>query len=65
VTNCNLASRSAGIRVAYGEDAANCTFQNPTIDSNWGVKVNVRSAGSVEDVLFSNIVMRTGLLTGH
>jgi parallel beta-helix repeat protein len=66
VTNCNLASHSAGIRVGYAEgESRNCTFQNLTIDSNCGLKVNVRTTGSVEDVLFSNIIMRTGLITGH
>ena len=65
VSNCTLAARSAGIRVGYEEGAKNCTFENLTIDANCGLKVNVRASGSVEDVLFSNIVMRTGLITGH
>ena len=65
VSNCTLAARSAGIRVGYEEGAKNCTFQNLTIDANCGLKVNVRAGGSVEDVLFTNIVMRTGLITGH
>ena len=66
VANCTLASRSAGIRVGYAAgDIRNCTFQNLVIDSNCGLKVNVRSNGSVEDVLFSNIILRTGLITGH
>lgn len=66
VANCTLASRSAGIRVGYAAgDIRNCTFQNLVIDSNCGLKVNVRGSGSVEDVLFSNFVLRTGLITGH
>ncbi|MGQ9633714.1 MAG: glycosyl hydrolase family 28 protein [Bryobacteraceae bacterium] len=65
VANCTLASRSAGIHVGYAAgDIRNCTFQNFVIDSNCGRKVNVRENGSVEDVLFSNIVLRTGLITG-
>ena len=65
VSNCTLAARSAGIRVGYEEGAKDCTFENLTIDANCGLKVNVRAGGSVEDVLFTNIVMRTGLITGH
>ena len=66
VSNCILSARSAGIRVGYsGGETRNCVFQNLVIDSNCGLKVNVRSGGVVEDVLFSDIVMGTGLITGH
>ena len=66
VTNCNLSARSAGIRVGYaGGDSRRCVFQNLTIEANCGLKVNARGGGSVEDILFSNITMRTGLITGH
>jgi polygalacturonase len=67
VANCVLSARSAGIRVGYsGGDTRNCVFQNLIIHtSNCGLKVNVRGGGVVEDVLFSDIVMRTGLITGH
>ena len=67
VTNCTLQSRSAGVRLGYGDGSIrNCTFQNLTIrESNRGLGVFVRDEGSVENVLFSNIVIRTRLHTGH
>jgi hypothetical protein len=66
VTNCNLLSRSSGIRVGYTKgDSRNLTFQNLTIHSNCGLKINVRGTGNVEDVLFSDIILRTELITGH
>jgi parallel beta-helix repeat protein len=66
VSNCTLAARSAGIRVGYDSgETRNCVFEDLTIDSNCGLKVNVRGSGSVEDVIFSNIIMRTRLITGH
>ncbi len=65
VSNCTLASRSAGIRVGYDAgEARNCLFQNITIDANCGVKVNVRGSGSVEDILFSNLAIRSGFVNG-
>ena len=67
VTNCTLQSRSAGIRVGYGDGPIrNCTFQNLTIrESNRGLGLFVRDAGSIENILFSNIIIRTRLHTGH
>ena len=66
VSNCTLAARSAGIRVGYmGGETRHCVFENLVIHSNCGLKVNVRGSGLVEDILFSNIVKRTGLITGH
>ncbi len=66
-TNCILQSRSAGIQIGYGDGPIeNCTFQNLTIrDSNRGLGVFVRDEGSIENILFSNIVIRTRLHTGH
>jgi hypothetical protein len=66
VTNCTLTSRSSGVRVGFTEgDTSDCTFSNLTIDSHRGLGVFVRGASSVENVLFSNITMRTRLYTGH
>jgi hypothetical protein len=67
VTNCVLQSRSAGIRVGHGDGPIrDCTFQNLTIrESNRGLGVFVRDAGSIENILFSNIAIRTRLHTGH
>ncbi len=67
VTNCVLQSRSSGIRVGYGDnDMRNCIFSNLVIhDSNRGVGVFARDAGSIENILFSNITIQTRLHTGH
>ncbi len=67
VANCTLQSRSAGVRVGYGRNPIrNCTFQNLTIrESNRGLGLFVRDEGSVENILFSNIIIRTRLHTGH
>ena len=67
MTNCTLQSRSAALRVGYtGGDIKNCTFSNIIIrESNRGLLVNVRDEASVENVLFSNIIIQTRLHTGH
>ncbi|HEY3861053.1 MAG TPA: glycosyl hydrolase family 28 protein [Verrucomicrobiae bacterium] len=67
VDNCTLSSRSTAVRVGFaGRDIRDCVFANLVIhDSNRGLGVYVRGAGSVENVLFSDIVIRTRLMTGH
>ena len=67
VSNCTLSSRSAGIRVGFtGKDIRDCVFGNLVIhDSNRGLGVFVRGEGSVENVLFHDILMSTRLYTGH
>jgi len=67
VCNCTLSSRSVAIRVGYtGRDIRDCTFANLVIhDSNRGLGVFVRGTGSVENILFSDIVIQTRLFTGH
>jgi polygalacturonase len=67
VTNCTLQSRSTALRVGYtGGDIRNCTFSNIVIrESNRGLLVNVRDEASVENLLFSNIIIQTRLHTGH
>jgi hypothetical protein len=66
VTNCTLSSRSVGIRVGYGDnDIRDCTFQNIIIEnSNRGIGVFARDAGSIRNILFSHIVIGTRLFTG-
>jgi polygalacturonase len=67
VTNCNLVSRSAGIRIGGLDQNAmrNYIFSNLTITgSNRGIGVFQRAEGSIENVTFSNIVIRTRLHTG-
>ncbi len=67
VSNCTLSSRSAGVRLGYGMNTVrNCVFENLVIrDSNRGLGLFVRQQGSVENVLFNNIVIQTRLHTGH
>ena len=67
VTNCTLQSRSSGIRVGYGDNnMRNCTFSNLVIyDSNRGIGLFARDAGSISNMLFSNITIHTRLHTGH
>jgi polygalacturonase len=67
VTNCNLVSRSAAIRVGGLDQNAmrNYLFSNLTITgSNRGIGVFQRAEGSIEDMTFSNIVIHTRLHTG-
>jgi len=67
VTNCVLQSRSAGIRVGYGEHSIrNCTFQNIVIyGSNRGIGVFSRDEGSIENISFSDIIIETRIHSGH
>jgi hypothetical protein len=67
VTNCLLQSRSSGIRVGYGVNPIrNCVFSNLVIyDSNRGLGVFSRDAGSIENILFSDITIRNRLHSGH
>ena len=67
VSNCTMSSRSAGIRLGYGMNTIrNCVFENLVIrDSNRGIGLFVRQEGSIENVLFNNIIIQTRLHTGH
>jgi len=67
VSNCTMSSRSAGVRLGYGMNTIrNCVFENLVIrDSNRGIGLFVRQQGSIENVLFNNIVIQTRLHTGH
>jgi parallel beta-helix repeat protein len=67
VANCTLSSRSAAVRVGFaGGDIRDCLFANLVIfDSNRGLAVNVRGSNSIENVLFSDMVIQTRLVTGH
>jgi hypothetical protein len=68
VSGCTFSTRSVAIRVGYdhARDIRDCVFSNLVIhDANRGLGVFVRGAGSVENLVFSDIVLRTRLLTGH
>jgi polygalacturonase len=67
VTNCHLVSRSSAIRIGGWDqnDMRNYTFSNIVIEnSNRGINLCVRDSGSIEDMIFSNIVIQTRLHTG-
>jgi hypothetical protein len=56
------------IRVGYdhARDIRDCVFSSLVVhDANRGLGVFVRGSGGVENVIFSDIVIRTRLLTGH
>lgn len=68
VTNCTLRTRSVAIRCGYDHVRAirDCVFSSLVIsEANRGLGVFVRGAGDVENLLFTDITMRTRLLTGH
>ena len=67
VTNCVLQSRSAGIRVGYGDNSIrNCLFQNIVIfGSNRGIGVFARDRATIETIVFQNISIDTRLHDGH
>lgn len=62
VTNCTLFSNSSAIRL---EDSRSAIFSNLVIHTNRGIGIYERGAGTTADILFSNILMETHLLTGH
>jgi hypothetical protein len=67
VTNCILSSRSACIRVGYGHHPIrNLIFSNLVmVDSNRGIGIFARDNTSIENILFSNIVINNRLHSGH
>ncbi|MCX7987295.1 MAG: glycosyl hydrolase family 28 protein [Bacteroidales bacterium] len=67
VTNCNLQSRSSGIRVGFQDQNSvkNIHFSNINItNSNRGIGIFVRDEGSLENITFSQITIFTRLHTG-
>ena len=66
VTNCVISSRSAAIRIGWGEhDFRNLVFNNIVIrDSNRGILIQLRRAETVENIVFSNLVIETRLYRG-
>ncbi len=67
VTNCTFQSRSAGIRIGYGQHPIrNCVFNNIVIyGSNRGIGVFAHDAATIEDLIFSNFVIKTRLHNGQ
>lgn len=61
VSNCILQSLSAGIRVGYGKgNMRNLMFSNIIIhESNGGILIHAREEGSIDQVLFENLIIKT------
>lgn len=59
--NCSLISHSSGIKL---ENTRYGTFTNMTILSNRGLGIFHQAGDRTKDILFSNIVIRTKLITG-
>lgn len=65
VTNCTMESRSAGVRLGWAQnDIRNCVFQNLVINGNRGICINARMGETIENVIFSDIIINTRLHTG-
>jgi hypothetical protein len=67
VTNCQLQSRSSGIRIGYGQHPIRrCVFTNLIIyGSNRGIGIFARDAADISDLIFSDIIIDTRLHNGH
>ncbi len=67
ITNCNLQSRSSGIRIGFEDQntVRNINISNSTItNSNRGIGIFVRDSGSIENVTVSQVFIETRLHTG-
>jgi hypothetical protein len=70
VSNCNLYSRSCGIRIGYNgfndNNSGNLLFNNIRIyRSNRGIGIFQRRKGNMENMLFSNMIIDTRLYPGQ
>lgn len=70
VTNCNLWSRSCGIRIGYNyfnnDDSGNLLFDNIRIyGSNRGIGIFQRQKANISNMLFSNMIIDTRLYPGE
>lgn len=67
ITNCNIQSRSCGLRIGYTDQNSirNVHVSNVNItNSNRGIGLFIRGEGSIENVTFSNISIETRQHTG-
>ncbi len=67
VSNCQFQSRSAGIRIGYGQHPIRrCTFNNIAIyGSNRGIGIFAHDAADIEELIFSDIIIETRLHNGQ
>jgi polygalacturonase len=67
ITNCNLQSRSSGLRIGYEDQNSvrNINVSNINItNSNRGIGIFVRDSGSIENINISQVNIETRLHTG-
>ncbi|MEP7279861.1 MAG: glycosyl hydrolase family 28 protein [Bacteroidota bacterium] len=66
VTNCHLQSRSSAIRIGYGQHPIRrCSFTNIIIsESNRGIGIFAHDSSSIEELIFSDIIIETRLHNG-
>jgi len=67
VINCNLQSRSSGIRIGFLDQntVRNIQISNVNItNSNRGIGIFLRDEGSIENINISNVIIDTRLHTG-
>ena len=62
MSNCTLISNSSGIRL---EDTRDSTFSDLVIHANRGLGIYDRGDGNTSNILFSNVVIESHLVTGH
>ncbi|MBN1464345.1 right-handed parallel beta-helix repeat-containing protein, partial [candidate division KSB1 bacterium] len=67
VTNCHLQSRSAAIRVGYGQHPIRrCIFSNIQIyGSNRGIGIFAHDISDIEELIFSDMIIETRLHNGQ
>jgi polygalacturonase len=67
VSNCHLQSRSSAIRIGYGQHPIRrCVFTNIIIsESNRGIGIFARDSSSIEELIFSDIIIETRLHNGQ
>ena len=67
VSNCILSSRSSCIRIGDGtRPLKNLLFNNIVMDaSNRGIGIFARNNTNIENVIFSNIIIRTRIFSGN
>ena len=65
VTNCTIESRSAAIRLGWAKSRiSNCVFQNLVLNSNRGICINGRLGETIENIIFSDLIINTRLHSG-
>ncbi len=66
ISDCHLKSRSAAVRIGWQfAEIRNVILSNLTIEANRGIGLFTRSGYSIENVLVSNVTIRTRLVAGH